>query len=310
MKKVSVKVSILIPSYNHALFLEEAIRSVWAQDYPDMELVVVDDGSVDDSRDILARLMKLSPIPMKVIEQSNAGICRSLNVALKESSGEIIGVLASDDIMALHRLKDEVSYFDTNLQLKVMFSNGQFQLNEKRFGNLHKPIQPFLERGVTAMRDHLLSTAPGFYSQARLIRRNFLIDLGGFDEQTGSDDWSLHIRIFQSLKLKKEFMFFDRVSFYYRVHSSQVHKMSTFMTTMKRKVIRRFFSLENRSKAVCEEYIKRAILLICKKQFSLGWRYLRLVIKISFANNVPWLCLCDFGLRMPGYLLRILKHNR
>lgn len=310
MKNSSIKVSILIPSYNHAIFLEEAIRSVWEQNYLDMELVVVDDGSVDDSRDILARLIKLSPIPMKVIEQSNAGICRTLNRALKESSGTIIGALASDDIMAPHRLKEEMRYFDGDPLLKVMFSNGLFQFNGERFGDLHKLIKPFLKHGIAATRDHLLSTAPGFYSQARLIRRDFLIDLGGFDEETGSDDWSLHIRIFQALKLEKEFLFLDRVSFYYRVHSNQVHKVSTFMSTMKRKVIRKYFSIENRSKAICEEYIKRAILLFLQRRFMLGWRYMRLVFKISFANSVPWICLFNFGLRMPGYLLRIAMRNR
>ena len=303
------RISVLIPSYNHGRFIEEAIRSVWSQDYPDMELVVVDDGSTDDSREVIARLAMESPIRMQAIEQQNAGICRTLNRALSVSSGRIIAILASDDVMVAGRLKEEIKYFDNSETLKVLFTNGKFQSNGKCFGDLHKPIKRFLKRGIADMRRHLLSTAPGFYSQARLIKREFLVELGGFDEETGSDDWSLHIRMFQALKTQSEYQFIDRVSFFYRVHQNQMHKANDFMSSMKRKVIRKYFPVENRSKAVCEEYVKRAIILVIQKRYRLGWRYLRLAARISFVNQIPWNCIARFGIRMPAYLFRVAKRH-
>jgi alpha-1,3-rhamnosyltransferase len=303
------KVSILIPSYNHAAFIEQTIRSVWEQGYPNLELVIVDDGSTDNSREVIARLRATSPIPMIVIEQENAGICRTLNRALAQSTGQIIGILASDDMMLPDRLKQEVRWFESEPALKVLYSNGRFQSEGRIFGEAHKLIKPYLKRGIAATRDHLLSTAPGFYIQAMLIRREFLLNLGGFDEETGSDDWSLNIRIFQALKLQSEFMFLDRYAFVYRVHGAQMHRTNGFMTPMKRKVVRKYFSLENRSKFVCQNFIKQAVGLCLQRRFKQGSRYMTKACNIGFSKGIPLVCLMRFGFDFPGYAYRELMRR-
>jgi alpha-1,3-rhamnosyltransferase len=302
----SIKISILIPSYNHEKFIEEAVKSVWLQDYDNLELIVVDDGSEDGSKEILEKLKNISPITMKLVRQRNAGICSALNRALEESTGEIIGILASDDIMAPNRLKKEIEYFINEPLLKVMFSNGQFQINEKKFGDAHKEIKPYLKKGISATREHLLTTAPGFYAQARLIRKDFLISIGKFDEETKSDDWSLNIRIFQNLNKEKEFIFIDRVSFYYRNHDNQISKSKFFMTKMKKKVVRKFFNIENRSKSICEEYIKYSILFLLKGKIRKGLRYLIVAYKIGFKKKIPWQCLYNILIKMPSYIFRLI----
>ncbi len=298
------KISILIPSYNHANFIEKTIRSVWAQEYPNLELVIVDDGSTDNSRELIAELAQVSPISMIVVEQKNAGICRTFNRALELSTGQIVGFLASDDIMLPERLNQEVRCFQSEPSLKVLYSNGQFQSESRIFGDAHKLIKPYLKRGIVSTRNHLLSTAPGFYIQAMLIKRNFLLELGGFDEQTGSDDWSLNIRVFQALKLEREYIFLDRYAFLYKVHEAQMHKTQGFMQPMKRKVVRKFFSLDNRAKFVCQNYVKQALGLFLQRKFTLGKCYLSKAYSIGFAKGVPFGCLFRFGFELPGYAYR------
>lgn len=307
------KISILIPSYNHAAFIEKAVRSVWRQNYKNLELVVVDDGSTDDSREILAKLAAMSPIEMVVVEQENEGICSALNRALDQSTGQIIGFLASDDIMLPDRLNEEVQHFESKSTLQVLYSNGRFQLDGKIFGDVHKKIKPYLKRGIVSTRNHLLSTAPGLYIQALLIKREFLLHLGGFDVETGSDDWSLNIRIFQSLQLQGEYVFLDRYAFLYRVHKNQMHRANGFMKPMTRRVVRKYFSLENRSKFICQNYVKRAFGLCLQRRFKLAGCYLAKASYIGFEKGFPLMCLMRFGFEFPGYfyreLMRQLKLN-
>lgn len=304
------KVSILIPSYNHAAFIEQTIRSVWEQDYPNLELVIVDDGSTDNSREVIARLKAISPITMVVAEQENARICRTLNRALELSTGQIIGILASDDIMLPDRLNQEVRWFEAEPTLKVLYSNGRFQSDGGVFGDAHKLMKPFLKRGVVSTRNHLLSTAPGFYIQAMLIKRDFLLTLGGFDEETGSDDWSLNIRIFQTLRSDNEFKFLDRYAFLYRVHEAQMHRSNGFMSPMKQKVVRKYFSLKNRSKFVCQNFIKKAFGLYLQRRFKLASRYMAKVLYIGFSKGIPLLCLMRFSMDFPGYAFREFMRRR
>lgn len=304
MSLINPTVSVLIPSYNHGEFIEAAVRSVWDQNCEAAELIVVDDGSTDNSRDLLERLAILSPIEMKVFYQKNSGICASLNRALSEASGKIIAILASDDIMAPSRINQELEYFKISPSLKVFFSNGKFLKEGKCYGDLHKDMKRFLLKGTHATRDYLLTTAPGLYSQARLIQRDFLLELGGFDEETGSDDWSLHIRIFNKLQLNGEFLFVDRVSFLYRVHESQMHRTGDFMSVMKRKVVRKYFPLQNRAKILCEIYVKVGISRVCRGRFHDGWRYLSMAKKIAFTEGIPVHCILNLGRKIPPYLFR------
>lgn len=303
------KVSILIPSYNHEDFIEKTIRSVWEQGYPNLELIIVDDGSKDNSRKVISELMEASPIEMKFVEQENAGICRALNRALEVSTGQIIGFLASDDTMLSDRLNQEAAWFDKKPSLKVLYSNGRFQSEGKVFGDVHKLIKPYLRSGITSTRDHLLSTAPGFYIQAMLINRQFLLSLGGFDEETGSDDWSLNIRIFQALMFQDEFMFLDRYAFTYRVHGAQMHRANEFMTPMKRKVVRKYFSLENRAKYVCQIFIKKAINSFLKRRNKIGVRYITKALNVGFSKGVPFVCLMRFSFVFPAYAFRELMRR-
>ncbi len=305
-KNTHLKVSILIPCYNHAEYIEQTIRSVWEQDYSNLELVIADDGSTDNSLEIINSLKAISPIEIIVVTQKNGGVCQALNHALKLSTGKIIGVLASDDVMLPGRLSQEVKNFELEPNLKVLYSNGRFQSEGSVFGDVHKAIKPFLKRGIGPTLDLLLRTAPGFYIQAMLIRRDFLIKLGGFDEETGSDDWSLNIRIFQALHLEHEFLFLDRYAFLYRTHEMQVHRTGEFMTPMKRKVVRKYFSLENRSKFICQNYVRKAFGLLLQRKLKLCMRYLKKSCYIGFSHGLPLDCLMRFVFYFPGFAYREL----
>lgn len=103
-------ISVVIPSYNHARLIPSAIASVFAQDWPALELIVVDDGSRDDSREVIRGLLADAPLHRaQLLTQDNAGAHVALNRGLAAAQGEYLAILNSDDAYLpgrLARLRD------------------------------------------------------------------------------------------------------------------------------------------------------------------------------------------------------------
>src|SRR5450830_1529256 len=86
--------SIVIPTYNRMKFLQQALDSVWAQTHDDYEIIVVDDGSTDGTKDYLASLDGR----VKTVRQSNSGPAAARNLGVRQAKGEYVAFLDSDDL--------------------------------------------------------------------------------------------------------------------------------------------------------------------------------------------------------------------
>jgi hypothetical protein len=94
-----VKISIVLPCYNAAPFLDRSVGSLFAQTHPDLELIAVDDGSTDGTRQALEKAAQRSPFPFSIIVQANAGACAARNAGLMRSTGEYIQFMDADDLL-------------------------------------------------------------------------------------------------------------------------------------------------------------------------------------------------------------------
>jgi len=92
------KVSIITPSYNQGQFLRKTIESVLNQTYPNIELIVIDDGSTDGSVAAIARALTDCPFPHHFLHRENRGAHATLNEGVELASGDCIGILNTDDI--------------------------------------------------------------------------------------------------------------------------------------------------------------------------------------------------------------------
>src|SRR5919199_1795851 len=108
-----MKVSIIISNYNYARYLPSAIDSALAQTYPDTEIIVVDDGSTDDSRNAIAQCQQRAPHRIKAIFQENQGQGGAFNTGFEASSGEIIAFLDADDVWKPNKLQRVVEALST-----------------------------------------------------------------------------------------------------------------------------------------------------------------------------------------------------
>ena len=102
-----MRVSVVIPTYNRAGFVREAIASVLEQDYPDVELIVVDDGSCDDSAAVVG---SFGPA-VQYLWQENRGVSAARNRGVAASTGGLIAFLDSDDLWLPRKVSEQVAYF-------------------------------------------------------------------------------------------------------------------------------------------------------------------------------------------------------
>ncbi len=101
----SPKVAVVMPCFNHAAFVERALASVFTQTYRHVELVVIDDGSSDDSADAVRRALKHSPFPSRFVSRPNRGAAATINEGVTQSDATYVNLLNSDDAFTPDRLQ-------------------------------------------------------------------------------------------------------------------------------------------------------------------------------------------------------------
>src|SRR5688572_16900954 len=106
-------VSVVCLCYNHAAFVKEAVQSVMGQTYPNIELILVDDASRDNSAAVIEELQRQYPSIKVILLKNNVGNCKAFNQALAESKGAYIIDLAADDILMPDRIKQGVEFFQS-----------------------------------------------------------------------------------------------------------------------------------------------------------------------------------------------------
>lgn len=125
MAELSNRVSVVIPLYNHERYIETAISSVLAQGEVVREILVIDDGSTDDSFEV-AKALTCSCSKLRVFGHSNRGAHATINRGIVESSSELVAILNSDDFFLENRLNKLVSLIDENPHVSLVGSGVRF----------------------------------------------------------------------------------------------------------------------------------------------------------------------------------------
>ncbi len=118
------KVSVVMPSYNHAPYVREAVESVLKQSYSDLELIITDDGSIDGTADIV-RSFTDPRVRFHAFER-NQGACIAMNDAINRSSGEYVAVLNSDDYFLPGKIERQVAFLDAHREIGAVFGLPEF----------------------------------------------------------------------------------------------------------------------------------------------------------------------------------------
>lgn len=206
-------VSAIIPNYNYERYVGKAVESALAQTYQNIEIIVVDDGSDDKSRELLTQYSDR----IKVIEQKNSGVCAARNRGAAESNGDYLAFLDADDIWMPEKIKRQVDRFTCDPQIGIVHvgvedidadgNNIAFHLKGME-GNVSEHFL-FFEEAV------VLGGGSGV-----MIKRSVFEESGGFDETLStSADWELYFRI----SSKYSIAFVAEPLLQYRLHGSNMH---------------------------------------------------------------------------------------
>jgi alpha-1,3-rhamnosyltransferase len=117
------RLELLIPSHNHAPFIEQCLQSVFDQSRPPDRLLVIDDGSSDGSPDIIARALERCPFPSELIVRPNKGLCATLNEGLAKTQGDYFAYVGSDDLLHPRRLELGAYALDRRADAVLSYSN-------------------------------------------------------------------------------------------------------------------------------------------------------------------------------------------
>ncbi len=213
------KVSVIIPAYNQAQYLQDAIDSALGQTHPDVEVIVVDDGSTDSTPDIIARYSEVDNF--KLIRQANTGLSGARNRGFEEATGDYVCFLDSDDYFTNDKVEKQAAVLDENPDLGLVYCD---IITVDPGGN---PVaeQCSVERSDRALSGNIFQSLllGGYFPpHTVMVRRSIVDELGGFDLECGGHaDYEFWLRIsaaghsacFQSAPLA-----------YYRTHPDSMSK--------------------------------------------------------------------------------------
>lgn len=117
------EISVLIPSYNHAPFIERTLRSIFKQTHAPKKLIVIDDGSKDESAQIIAQVLQDCPFENEFITRENRGLCATLNEGFEKTDGEFFAYLGSDDIWLPTFLEKQIALLNQRNKAVLAFGH-------------------------------------------------------------------------------------------------------------------------------------------------------------------------------------------
>lgn len=209
-------VSVIIPSYNRVKYIQQAIDSVYSQNYSPVELIVVDDGSTDGSLELLRRLeasgrIKLFTHP----NHKNKGQSASLNLGIMHCCGNYVSILDSDDYFAPQKLEQQVAYLESHPTLGMVYGRGHavdasgsflFKVPDDNHAESNDPNELLLD---------CYMALPG----GSLIRRSVFDKVGMFEESyRAGQDHDMALRIMEAFEVG----FLPEVAFFYRKHGESI----------------------------------------------------------------------------------------
>ena len=189
-------VSIIVVSYNHAPYIREAIRSVFSQTYQNIEVIVVDDASDDDSVEVINQLQNDGLPFEKILHANNLGYCKAFNHAFARTHGEFVIDLAADDVLLPHRVErgvfglqgsksgvDFCDVFYIDQYSKVLGTH--YKRDSRNNLKQHVPSGDIFK----SILERYFICAPGM-----MIARKVFDSLKGYDEELYYEDFDFWVR--------------------------------------------------------------------------------------------------------------------
>lgn len=206
-------ISVVIPVYNASHFLNDALESVAAQSYRPLEVHVVDDGSTDNSEQVIRAAQARLTIPLAYSYQHNQGPSVARNQGIAQANGKLIAFLDADDMWRAQKLERQIAQLRQNPKAGAAVCRGQY----------------ILEIGAqwpaNVNRDYCVQSPPCYFPSALIVRKEVFEQVGGFDPRLriGEDmDWIMRTR-----DMGIEILVVQEILFQRRFHQNNLSHTAT-----------------------------------------------------------------------------------
>ena len=235
-------VSVIIPTYGHAALILRTLDSVFAQTFQDYEVIVINDGSPDNTAQILAPLISAGRI--QYFEQSNQGVAAARNFGIANSKGKYIALFDDDDLWPPDKLEWQVAEIESCQAVLIGGTAGAIGAD----GSLTAPIECQGESRVYDFED-LLDGSPFLSPGQTLIDRHALDLAGRLDSKIwGADDFDLWLGLSKQGKVIRR----NRVSLYYRNHEGNASRdLVRMIRNIKKVIVKRLHGIRGQHGAEC-----------------------------------------------------------
>lgn len=224
--------SVICVSYNHAKFAADGLQSIFDQTYRNIEIIVLDDGSTDDTAEVISEKLKQSPFPAKFITQRNTGnVPGNFNAAMEQASGEFLTFLSLDDLLLPECIESRMELLHSNENIVFAADTGYQEVDDAGAiiaANLRMPVTKQKIATAADLLETEYNEINTFYIQGQIFRTETVRSFGGFDDTLIGDDIIFRTKLFRHLAAHPTLSFHIGSStvFAYRKHDGNLHKKS------------------------------------------------------------------------------------
>ena len=295
-------VSVVIPSYNHAAYIEQCIESVISQDYANIELIIIDDGSSDSSVDVIQAMVakcqeRFTRFEFRV--RSNKGLPATMNEGLWWAQGKYYSYISSDDLMLPDKTSIMVAAIESEPSIAGVFACAEIIDENQSSISLHK-----LQSVTVYDFEDVLVYANWLVASSMLVDLNAMKDLGGYDESIYFEDWYMWLKLTHAgFKL----MVLPDILVKYRMHADNMSKNIVKMFEGRKQIVEMYKSHPLYSQAMSQTYAATALEyseLSRKESFSYLVAGFRCSPKIAFTHNFMYSIV---KMLVPKSILRAIK---
>ena len=195
-------VSVVIPAYNAERFIDRTLQSVLHQTFSDFELLVVNDGSTDRTREIVARMIAEDK-RARILDRNNGGLSRARNFGLAHARGEFVAFVDADDLWHSTKLACQVAALTHGEGLRAAAVYAPFRVIDEH-DRVWTKVDDRPAFGGYMLARHLYGRAIGNGSSL-LVRRSVAVEMGGFDPACdslgGCEDWDFEAKIARKYRI-------------------------------------------------------------------------------------------------------------
>jgi glycosyltransferase involved in cell wall biosynthesis/ubiquinone/menaquinone biosynthesis C-methylase UbiE len=316
----SEKVSIIIPTYNRAIYLKESLESVLSQSYPNKEIIVVNDGSTDDTEEVVQQYKS----KITYISKENGGKSSAINVGLKKATGTYVWIFDDDDIALPKKLELQVRKFQQDINIGFIHTSAIYLHNYDDKNNYTGMWEA--EEIASDSTLKLQLTGNRFFTPSVVVKMECFKKVGPWDESLiraqDYDMWTRIGRYYRSASISLP-------TLHYRLHSGirgtnnesiKINELQQSTIKYHRQVVQKLYNVpieeifkdtqgcsSNKSVILVEAYLERALYLAMNNLVDEAAKDIEQAKNIAINNSIRFLNFTARGLQIIGKIDNIMN---